>query len=351
MCYDRSEKNGNTTVSGYVDEVIAMEKDFDIIGLENGIVDLALQVDELPERGSAATLWNYLWQPGGNVDNAIAAAARQGSRCSFMGTVGNDVQGDFFRKDLIYHGIDTSHLLSKDGTTTIAVCLAEKKSQERSFLVYRGDEGSPDLKQEDLDERFIAGSKYLHVGAASGKMMRIVVDMARKNGVIISVDGASLSEDLEWTLDHCDIMIMSKQFYRQLFGESSEDYVANMKRLSKEREIDTCIVTLGSDGCAGANRKGESFRIPAFSGFEIIDTTGAGDVFHGGFLFAHSQGWDLERCARYASAVSFIKCTTLGGRVGIPDRRTVEQFLENGTIDLSGAEERRKHYSSVMSLD
>jgi sugar/nucleoside kinase (ribokinase family) len=115
--------------------------------------------------------------------------------------------------------------------------------------------------------------------------------------------------------------------------------------------METCVVTLGSEGCAGANRKGETFRIPAFSGQEIIDTTGAGDVFHGGFLFAHSQGWDLRTCASYASAVSFIKCTALGGRVGIPSRKTVEQFLKDRTIDRTDIELRTEHYRNVMRFE
>ncbi len=326
-----------------------MGKRFDIIGLENGIVDLALQMDEIPESGSASVLKNYLWQPGGNVDNAVAAAARQGSACAFWGTVGDDGPGEFFRKDLEMHGVDVSHLFSRKGTTSIAVCLAEEKKQERSFLMYSGSEGSPppDLGPGDLDEAFISEAGYLHIGHNSGRLMRDAVAAARRNGVTVSVDGASLTDYLGWTLDNCDIMIMSKNFYTGLFGQD-DSYVGNMKKLVRDRSMDTCIVTLGPDGCSGANSRGEEFRIPAFSGHDIIDTTGAGDVYHGGFLFAHSQGWPLERCAAYASAVSYIKCTSLGGRVGIPDREAVERFLRDGTIHVSDLEERRMHYSEVM---
>lgn len=328
-----------------------MEKRFDIIGLENGIVDLALQMDEMPKSGSASKLKNYLWQPGGNVNNAIAAAARQGAVCGYLGTVGNDSPGEFYRRDLEMHGVDTSHLFLRKGTTTLALCLAEEKHQERSFLVYSGNSGSPppDLTPEDIDEEYISAARYLHIGHNSGDLMQDAVAAARRNGVIVSVDGASLTDYLAWTLDNCDIMIMSKAFYTGLFGQD-DSYVSNMKKLIEEKGMETCIVTLGPDGCAGANSSGEEFRIPAFSGYDIIDTTGAGDVFHGGFLFAHSLGWPLEKCARYASAVSFIKCTSLGGRVGIPDRKAVEQFLADGTISVSDLEQRKKHYGEVMHL-
>lgn len=329
-----------------------MGKRFDIIGLENGMVDLALQIDEIPSSGGLSRMKNYLWQPGGNVDNALAAAARQGAACSFMGAVGNDNVADFFRKDLDYHGIDTSHLLNKEGSTTIVVCLAEEKTKERSFISYSGNgpDGSPDLDPADIDEEFISSARYLHVGGASGKTMQRVVETARNNGVIVSVDGGFYSDSLAWTLDHCDIMIMSREFYTALFGKD-ENYIDNMRALIEKHSMDTAIVTLGSDGCAGADRNGETFRIPAFSGHEIIDTTGAGDVFHGGFLFAHSQGWDLRTCAVYASAVSFIKCTALGGRVGIPSRNTVEQFLKDGTIDRTDTELRMEHYRGVMRFE
>ena len=329
-----------------------MGKRFDIIGLENGIVDFAMQIDEIPASGTAARLKDFLWQPGGNVNNALAAAARQGSSCSFYGAVGSDGPGEFFRSDLAMHGIDTSHLYTREGSTTVTVCLAEEKTRERSFIMYMGSdpEKTPDLQPSDLDEDFISSARYLHIGHNSGKIMRDAVAAARRNGVIVSVDGASLTDYLGWTLDNCDIMIMSKVFYEGLFG-SDPDCVSNMRKLVSERGLDTCVVTLGDEGCAGADRNGSSFRIPAFSGHEIVDTTGAGDVFHGGFLFAHSMGWDLERCAVYASAVSYIKCTSLGGRVGIPDRRTVEQFLRDGTIDSSGAEKRMEHYRNVMHFE
>ena len=324
-----------------------MEKKFDIIGMENGILDLALQIDRIPETDSHTRLSNYLWQPGGNASNAIAAAARQGAKCSFMGAVGDDSLGEFVRGDWAYHGVDTSHLMTKPGDTVLSVCLAEHETQGRSFLV-RHSELDPDLAPEDLDEAFIASARYLHLSVWSGKQAKDAVLLARKNGVIVSVDGGGYLGDAAWLLENCDIMIMSFMFYRELFDAADEDYVGNMQKLIEKYGLDTCVVTLGSRGCAGANKKGETFVLPPFSGYDVIDTTGAGDVYHGGFVFAHSQGWDLEYCARYASAVSYIKCTTLGGRVGIPSRKVVEQFLKDGTIDHTEAEERRAHYAGVM---
>ena len=79
-----------------------------------------------------------------------------------------------------------------------------------------------------------------------------------------------------------------------------------------------------------------------------MDTTGAGDVFHGGFLFAHNQGRSLKECARFASAVSYINCTSLGGRVGIPDLEMVETVLATGVIEAEKLEPRKAHYRNIM---
>ena len=75
-----------------------------------------------------------------------------------------------------------------------------------------------------------------------------------------------------------------------------------------------------------------------------IDSTGAGDVFHGAFNYAYLQGWDVPRCARFSSGVSAIKCTQLGGRAGIPNLATVTRFLEDGVIEREWLDERLKRY-------
>ena len=89
------------------------------------------------------------------------------------------------------------------------------------------------------------------------------------------------------------------------------------------------------------------FKIPAFK-VDVVDTTGAGDVFHGAFIYGLLQGWDIEYTAKFSSAVSAIKCTRLGGRAGIPNLATVERFLEDGTIDYADIDNRVDFYREIM---
>ena len=86
----------------------------------------------------------------------------------------------------------------------------------------------------------------------------------------------------------------------------------------------------------------ESFQVP------VRDTTGAGDVFHGAYIVGLLEGMDAPECARFASAVSAIKCTCFGGRTGIPNRETVQRFLETGEIDRTEAQRRLAYYRNNL---
>ncbi len=92
-------------------------------------------------------------------------------------------------------------------------------------------------------------------------------------------------------------------------------------------------VTCGDRGSWFATSDGDEFHQPAFTPPNppgVVDTTGAGDVFHGAFSFGLAQGWDPRRCARFASAVAALKCTRLGGRAGIPTCAQAEQLASPG---------------------
>ncbi len=320
-----------------------MDKVFDVIGVENLIMDFALRIDRLPETDGMTELHDYLWQSGGNASSAIAALARLGAKCAMLGTIGTDEFGKFCKNDMIYHGVDVSHIYQQEGQTTFCVCLAEEETQGRSFVSIKGV--NEPLTDEQVDEDFIASAKYIHCSVIESDAKRRAIAYAKKHNVLVSYDAGSYRDNAEQIVDDSDILIMSHQFYKGMFG-NNDKYVENCRSLLA-RGPQIVIVTLGSMGCAGTDGTTD-FRLPPFSGHTIVDTTGAGDVFHGGFLYAHNMGWGLEQCARFASAVSYINCTSLGGRVGIPDREMVEQFLADGTIDSSRLEERRKHYRSVM---
>ena len=329
-----------------------MEKKFDVIGVDNLVADLAVSIDRLPPTDGVSEMRDYLWQCGGNVASAMVALSRLGAKGSMLGRVGTDILGQLNIDDMKRHNIDLSHMYVQDGLTAFALCLAEEETQGRSFIVRRGV--NEPLTEEQVDEKFIASSKYIHVGTGDHQARDIAIKFARRNNVIVSMDAGYYYPGAEKIVPDIDLFIMSNIFYNGYYGEGHDS--------DKEEILDRCvellaqgpevvIATLGAEGCVGVDKKGARFSLPAFSGYSIVDTTGAGDVYHGAFIYAHMQGWDTEYCARFSSAVSYINCTSLGGRVGIPNRQMVDRFLKDNVIDYTDIEPRRKFYRNIMKFD
>ncbi len=327
-----------------------MEKKFDVIGVENLIMDLALQINKLPTTDGIAWLKDYCWQSGGNASSAIVALARLGAKCGMIGTVGSDPFGKFCREDMERHGVDISHIKTVEGDTTFCICLAESQTQGRSFLGKMGSVGS--MTGEEVDEQFISQAKAIHLSCIASPATNYAVEYARKHHVLISLDAGGLFDGAVELAKKVDVLIMSEQFYHGIF--QNDNYCENCRSfLSEGPRI--VIVTLGKRGCAGADANG-TFTLPAFNkGYEIVDTTGAGDVFHGGFLYAYlyrygkaPYHYTLTDCARFASAVSYINCNTLGGRTGIPSLYMVDKFLDEGIIDKTEIEPRKAFYRNAM---
>ena len=328
-----------------------MEKVFDVIGVGNLIADLCVSIDKLPETDGFSRMYDYLWQCGGNVPSAIAALARLGANCSILGTVGNDVLGELNLDDMRRHSVDLSHMYQQDGPTIFVLCLAEEETQGRSFIGRRGVDVS--LSEEQIDEEYISSARYLHVGSGEQEIRDIAVKYARRNGVTVSMDAGAYYPGAESIVPDIDLFIMSNIFYNGFYGEGHDgiDEVLDKCEELLAKGPSVVIATLGARGCVGVDRKGVRFVLPAFSGHTIVDTTGAGDVYHGAFIYAHMQGWDTEYCAKFSSAVSYINCTSLGGRVGIPNRAMVDRFLKDNTIDYSDIEPRREFYRNIMKFD
>ena len=330
-----------------------MEKRFDAISVEDLIMDFAVQIDKLPKTDGGAGIYDYCWQSGGNASSAIVAMARLGSECGVIGVTGTDPFGVFCKQDMIRHGVDVSHIQTQEGTTTLCICLAEEATQGRSIL---GKGGTVErTKPEDIDADYICQARAIHTGMPFSAAAQKAAKIARENGVLVSLDAGSYHGNAMEIVPQIDILIMSEMFYNGLFDDN--EYETNCQSLLAYGPK-VVIVTLGKKGCVGADAEG-TFVLPSFSdcGYKIVDTTGAGDVYHGGFLYAYLNryrqapcNYELKDCARFASEVSYINCMTLGGRTGIPTLEMVDTFLQTGNVDLSSIEERKAFYKNAMFI-
>lgn len=315
----------------------------DIIGIGKPIKDLLVAVDSMPKGDGATMARAVSSQGGGNCASAIIAAARLGMKCGIYSNIGDDAKGQFCRDDFLRHGVDVSHLrLEAQKTTSFCLCIAETSSQTRRFIGQSGT--ASELSPDSIDYDYIKSSRLVHFDGY-GATAQAVAKFARSNGIITSIDAGGYSPgyvDMEPLID----LFIASEFYMagRFPGETPENAVKKMAKAGCK----VAVITLGASGLVGCVGD-DIFSLPAFKGLEIVDTTGAGDVFHGAFASAYLMGMEPVLCAKFASAVSYIKCTRIGGRSGIPTRNMVEHFLKYG--ELIGTEEldaRQEFYKNLV---
>ena len=322
--------------------IIIMDKKLDLIGFGDPFLDLVIEIDKLPESNTNCPMLERCFQGGGNVATALAAASRLGLKTSLIGSVGDDLFGKMSLSDLEYNKIDVSKMVvRKDRKSNFSVCVAERAVKGKEFIVGHGD--FEQIEPEGIDEEYISSAKMLHTGLITPAVIK-ACECIHKAGGKVSIDAPYYKPFVYENYKHFDIFIGSEMYYDEMCraeGYNKYEYENNMNTV-REQGCEIVIFTFGGDGCRGVYED-KYFEIPAME-VEVVDTTGAGDVFHGAFDYAYLQGWNTEECARFSTAVSAIKCTRPGGRSGIPTLDVLEKFLKTGEIDYSEIDERVAHY-------
>lgn len=284
-------------------------------------MDYLCQVPRIPLDDKVEILQSSL-QGGGPSVNAIAAAARLGAAAAFIGCVGSDQRGRDIVAGLAGEGVDVSGIQIRAGAESAAGFVwIEQQTGKRSIAWTRGT-ASP-LSPAEVPADLIRSSRILHLDGHQTAAALAAAELARQHGVMVSIDAGTVVPGIERLLGLADIIIASEQFARRLTG------LADPESAARQLFSGACRfsgVTLGREGCWGFDGQ-QSFQCPAFE-VEVVDTTGAGDVFHGAFAFALLAGRGWRECLRFASAVAALKCTRFGGRAGSPDLSTTEEFLK-----------------------
>jgi len=313
----------------------------EVIGIGNPIMDFLIHTNKIPMTNGFSRLKDYSWQGGGKVPSALVALGRLGVKTGIIGIVGDDAFGRFCIEDFKRHNVDTSRIIvDPNGQTSFCICISEEETQGRSFIG-RGFT-LRELTVDDLDKDYITQGKFLHL-SDMGQVAKQAAIWAKEKGVKVVFDADFYDEKIEKNYAAIDVFIASEFYYDAVFKD--ENYEKNCKTI-QEQGPEIVVFTFGERGSLGVYGN-KYFEVPAFS-VKVMDTTGAGDVYHGAFIYGLLQGWDIEYTARFSSAVAAIKCTRIGGRAGIPDLPTVEKFLKDGTIDYSEIDKRVDFYRDKL---
>ena len=298
-------------------------KKFDAIGLGYTCMDYLAVVPSLPELDSKLEMKEFLRQGGGPVATAMVALSRLGARVKFIGKVGDDEFGKYMLSELDREGVDTEDVLIEKGKTSqFAFIMVDELTGKRTILWTRGTVSnlSPrEVRRESVLSGGILLVDDLEVEAALG-----AAAIAREAGVQVVVDASSKRKGMEKLAYLADHLIATERFVHSLTGaDSLED---GLKTLVKSGPRVVCA-TRGEFGSVTVSG-GDSFEFPAFP-VPVKDTTGAGDVFHAGYVFGLIRNWDLKKRIEFATGLAGMKCTMLGGRTALPTESKMMEFMKS----------------------
>ena len=323
-------------------------KKYDIIGIGNPGQDMVVELEKIPYEEVSSRMYDCSFQGGGWVATAICAAGNLGAKASMLGVIGDDTFGKMIVDDFKYNNVDTEHLVvAKGKRSNFCICITERSTKSK-HLISRGGE-LREVELDDIDEDFIKSARMIHVGFVN-EAVRKAADIIHEDGGKVSVDAAYYKPYVYENYDIFDIFIGSEYYFdgvcEELGMKTAKDLTDDEKYKVMEyvqsKGPDIVIFTFGEHGSMGIYGD-KRFVQPAMNA-EIKDTTGAGDVFHGAFDVAYLNGLSVPEAAKFATGVSTIKCTQMGGRAGIPDSKILDKFLRSGEIDYDKINRRVDHY-------
>jgi sulfofructose kinase len=304
---------------------------FDVVGLGAAVIDLLVLAPRFPERDSKLAVSEMSRQGGGLVGTALVTLARLGARPRYVGRLGEDEDSTEILEEFAHEGVDTAVVARVPGERArFSVVIVEEGTGLRTIL-HTGHARAA-VGPAALDREVILSARSLLVDTTDPLAAMRCVDWMRAVGRPTLIDADQYSPEAHAVAAACDYVVASHRYAAACTGR--EDPAAAARALA-ERVSGIVVVTAGREGAYTAT-DGELWRQPAFP-VAAIDTTGAGDVFHGAFLYGVLQAWELRRTVAFAAAAAALKCRALGGRAGIaPLGETARFLVANGHPEFAG---------------
>ncbi len=298
-------------------------EDIQVIGLGQACLDYLGRVMFFPREDDKIELVDIHTQCGGPASTALVTLARLGIRTSFLGSISDDPFGHEILQGLERERVDFRFLKIKPGyTSQFAFIAITKKTGKRTIFWHRGS--VPHLKPGDVNLRPFSKAKILHIDSLMIEACKEAALQAKSMGLKVVMDAGTMWEGSRELAALVDVLIASERFAEPLAGTgaSPEEAIEALYQLGPK----DVVITLGSRGSIG--KYGEDIIFQKAFPVNAVDTTGAGDVYHGAYIYGLLQGWNMPDCMRFASAVSAIKCKQIGARKGIPPLEEITEFME-----------------------
>ena len=292
-----------------------LDHQFDVLCLGHACYDHVFTVPHHPGSDEKIFAESLTGCGGGPAANAAVTVSRLGYRSAFAGYLGNDIHGQAHLDELLSERVDTRYLVRGKAPTPVSVVLV-KPDGSRSLVCYKGE--TQPLAEAAVDFSGLSASVLLfdgHEPALSEGLLHCPVPKV--------LDAGSLHAGTESLMFRVDYLVGSEKFARQWLGK--DDPERAVRKLAERSPA--VVITLGDRGLLWC-RGNEAGHLPAYP-VSAVDSTGAGDAFHGAFAAALSAGMPWERVLRFASAAGAVCCETLGARPGLPWAADLDRWLDD----------------------
>ena len=332
------------------------QKNIDIVGIGASTLDRFIVVDHYPTGREVQQVVSSTTDGGGPVATALAVAGKYGACTAMIDSIGDDMVGRHILDDFEKYNVNTNAIQVERGAKSgVATILVKQSTGERAVFFERSTATEPDFLE--VHKQLIEDAYILHINGRHRQLMRSAMAVAKEAGTIISLDGGAqrYDEDMKAITEDSHIVIVARDYAEKYTGTTN---LEDACRIIHDRGALIAGVTDGANGSYFVWPNGTAYRCEPFPQKSIVDTTGAGDSFHGAFLanlahiinhmkgqetistskfhgasiravelIKHCAHSDLEKAAIFASAVASLNTQGIGGRSPLPTLQSVQELI------------------------
>jgi sulfofructose kinase len=292
----------------------------DLVGVGLNATDTLIPVERFPEPGSKTEYRSVTVLPGGQVATAVVACRHWGMHTRYVGKLGEDDAAALHRREFSRAGVE-AQLIAAPGCASPQSLILVDASGERTVLCRRDERLI--LKPSELRREWIVNARALLVDGHDTAAATAAARWAREAGVSVIADLDEAYPGVEDLLEHVDYLIVSRNFPALITGEPRLE--ESLRLMRRRYGAILAAATLGEEGVLAWD--GTQFLYAAAYRVPVVDTTGAGDIFHAGFIHGLLQGWPLQRQLDFACAAAALNCTATGARGGIASVAAIETLM------------------------
>lgn len=292
----------------------------DLVGVGLNATDTLIPLLDFPSCGSKVEYRTETIMLGGQVASTVVACQTWGLSTRYVGKLGDDAAGELHVREFARVGVETKLIRVADSASPKSLILVDRHG-ERTVLCRRDERLV--MQPEELDREWIVNAKALHVDGYDTKAATVAAGWARAAGIPVIADLDEVYPGVDALIEKIDFLIVSRDFPCRLMGD--DNLKSALRKMQSRYGCSLTAATLGPEGVLAWD--GKDFYHRAAYRVAVRDTTGAGDIFHAGFIYGLLQGWSLERQLDFSCAAAAMNCMADGARGGIKSKEMIEALV------------------------